>query len=164
VVHYLPMTDRRRHAWSVARDHIHARMAELRLSVVDLARTSGLSEKHVRTLLNDGPEQSLPRDQTRWALCDALRWTPDSIDRILDGDEPLESDESGEVSRLDRFDGQLAEMQALADSNLERIRAQQEDMAKLWKRLERLEGAVRRVEGRRGPPGQVRPAGEPGQP
>jgi AraC-like DNA-binding protein len=145
VVHYPPMTDRRRHAWSDVRSHIHARMAELRLSVVDLARASGLSEKHVRTLLNDGPEQSLPREQTRWALCDALRWTPDSIDRILDGDAPLEvdADESGEISRLDQLDGRLSEIEAVAATGLGQLRTQQEDMAKFWKLLERLQDAVR---------------------
>jgi AraC-like DNA-binding protein len=139
------MTDRRRHAWSVARDHIHARMAELRLSVVDLARTSGLSEKHVRTLLNDGPEQSVPRDQTRWALCDALRWTPDSIDRILDGDEPLEvdADESGDVNRLDLLDGRLSEIESVASMSLAQIRTQQAELAKFWRLLEQLQDAVR---------------------
>jgi AraC-like DNA-binding protein len=145
VVHYPPMTDRRRHDWSVVRDHIHPRMAELRLSVVDLARASGLSEKHVRTLLNDGPEQSLPREQTRWALCDALHWTPDSIDRILDGDAPLEvdADESGDVSRLDLLDGRLSEIESVASMGLTQIRTQQAELAKFWRLLEQLQDAVR---------------------
>jgi AraC-like DNA-binding protein len=165
VVHYPPMTDRRRHDWSDVRSHIHARMAELRLSVVDLARASGLSEKHVRTLLNDGPEQSLPRDQTRWALCDALRWTPDSIDRILDGDEPLEAeDASGEVRRLDQIDGRLAEMEALASANLASIRAQTDEMARFWRQFQQLKDDVRAVETALTQLRQAPDQGEPGQP
>jgi AraC-like DNA-binding protein len=137
------MTDHRRHDWSVVRDRIHVRMAELRLSMVDLARASGLSEKHVRTLLNDGPEQPAPRDQTRWALCDALQWTQDSIDRILDGDEPLESDDSGEVRRLDLLDGRLSEIESVASMGLTQIRTQQAELAKFWRLLEQLQDVGR---------------------
>jgi transcriptional regulator with XRE-family HTH domain len=162
MVHYPSMTNSRRHGWVVVRDRIHARMAELRLSVVDLARASGLSEKHVRTLLNDGPEQALPRDQTRWALCDALRWTPDSIDRILDGEEPLESDESGEISRLDQLDGRLSETQERVSRNVEALRNQDREMEKHWKFVQQLASDLRAVEAALQELRQSRPHVEPG--
>lgn len=134
------MTNDRRHDWSVARDRIQQRMAELRLSPADLARASGLSEKHVRRLINgDGTE---PRHQTMWAMCDALQWTPDSIDRILDGEDPLDADHSGELSRLDQLDGRMQEMEALATTGLDSIRTQQLEMQKFWRLLERLQGDV----------------------
>ncbi len=141
------MNNSHRHDWVTARQRIQQRMAELRLSNVDLARASGLSEKHVRTLVNDGSDVSVPRDQTRWALCDALQWTPDSLDRILDGDEPVEAgDESGDVSRLDLLDGRLAEIEALATTGLAQLRNQQDEMAKFWRLLRQLEGELRSVE------------------
>ena len=119
-------------------------MAELRLGVVDLARASGLSEKHVRTLLNDGPS-AVPRDQTRWALCDALRWTPDSIDRILDGFEPVDVDDSGDISRLDLIDARLQEIEAVASTGLGQLRNQQLEMEKFYRLHRRLEDEVRVV-------------------
>lgn len=137
------MTERR-HAWSTAQNRIQLRMAELRLDVVDLARASGLSEKHVRNLLN-GTDVSEPRDKTKWALCDALKWTTDSIDRILDGGEPViaDPDDSGEVSPLERLDGRLTEIESMLMSNLTHIRNQQTEMEKFWRLQRRLEGEVR---------------------
>lgn len=131
-----------RHDWSTARNRIHQRMAELRLGPVELARASGLSEKHIRTLLNDN--DAVPREQTRWALCDALQWTPDSLDRILDGFEPIQvADNSGEISRLDQLDGRLQEIEALVVAGLESDRTQQVEMAKFFRLHEQLKGEVR---------------------
>jgi len=155
------MTNSHRHEWSVARTRIQARMVEQRLSVADLARASGLSDKHLRTLLNnDGADTPVPRDQTRWALCDALGWTSDSIDRILDGFEPDEAgDESGDVSRLDLLDGRLSEIEALATTGLAQLRNQQDEMAKFWRLLRQLEDDLRAVEAALG---QLREAQRPG--
>lgn len=136
----------RRHAWSIAREKIQQRMAELRLGVVDLARASGLSEKHVRNLLSNGPEAAAPRAQTRWALCDALQWTPDSIDRILDGFEPIVADDSGDFSRLDVLGARVEELEALQATGLLQYRNQQTEMTKFWTLLQQLRGDLRAVE------------------
>lgn len=143
--------NQRRHDWSTARDKIQQRMADLRMGVVDLARASGLSEKHIRTLLNDGPEVAVPRETTRWALCDALGWTPESIDRILTGQEPgvVDADDSGEVSPLTELAGRVAEIEAQVEENLERIRIQQTEMDKFYRLLRQLEDEVRDVLGPR---------------
>jgi hypothetical protein len=104
-------------------------MAELRWTPVDLHRASGLSDKHIRTLLNGG-DTVVPRNVTLWALCDALGWTTDSIDRILAGEEPVLAfvdDESGEVSRLEALAGRLAEIEAVATAGIEDLRGQQGD-------------------------------------
>jgi DNA-binding Xre family transcriptional regulator len=141
------MSNSRRHDWNLVQAKIYERMAELRLSATELARASRLSEKHVRTLLNGG-DVPAPRDQTRWALCDALQWTPESIDRILAGDEPLEVvDNSGEVSRLDLLDGRVSEIEALATAGLDQLANQQKELVKFYRLHERLQGAVRDVEG-----------------
>lgn len=140
------MTNHHRHDWGVARLRIITRMADLRLSAADLARASGLSEKHVRRLLN-GDDVAIPRDQTLWALCDALRWTADSIDLILDGGEPIEViDESGEVSLSGSIAQRLAEIEEVATTGLVSMRNQQVEMGKFWRLLEQLTSDVRAVE------------------
>jgi transcriptional regulator with XRE-family HTH domain len=141
------MTDRPRQDWPVVRNAIIQRMADLRLSATDLARASGLSEKHVRRLIN-GDDEAAPRNQTLWALCDGLGWSQDSIDRILHGDEPLEADpdESGEVTRLQQLDGRVEEIEALATGGLEELRNQANELLKFYRRMERLEDTLRSVE------------------
>jgi transcriptional regulator with XRE-family HTH domain len=136
------MTNSHRHDWRVARPRIQQRMEELRLSAADLARASGLSDKHVRRLLN-GDDMTVPRDQTLWALCDALRWTPDSIDRILAGGEPTEvEDESGEISQIELFARWRAEMERRADENRTAIGVQSDEQMKLYRQQKRHEGEV----------------------
>jgi transcriptional regulator with XRE-family HTH domain len=138
------MTNHRRLTWSVARDRIHDRMAELRLSIAELARRSGLSDKHLRTLLNGDGDVVTPREQTRWALCDALEWTQDSIDRILDGADPVAvtQDDSGEVSRLDQIDARLMEIEAQAMAATDQRLTQQDELAKFYHLHQRLAGEV----------------------
>lgn len=138
------MTASRRQDWQAARTRILQRMAELRLTPTDVIRASGLSDKHVRTLLNEH-DVSAPRESTRWALCDALQWTPNSIDLILEGGEPVEvsRDESGEVSLLADLAGRLAEIEAMSTTSLEALRTQQGELAKFWRLHQRLEDEVR---------------------
>lgn len=69
------------------------RRASLRLSqraAADLAGISpttwGLFEKHHKPIA----------DLTRAGICRALRWTPDSIDRILAGLDPVADDDAPE--------------------------------------------------------------------
>jgi DNA-binding XRE family transcriptional regulator len=61
-------------------------MEALRLDQSDLARATGLSEKTIYNVLST--DNGLKR-KTKWALCDALGWTQDSIDRLLAGEEPV---------------------------------------------------------------------------
>jgi transcriptional regulator with XRE-family HTH domain len=158
------MTNSSRQNWAVARTRILTRMAEQRLSVADLARASGLSDKHLRTLLNDnGANVAVPRPQTLWALCDAMRWTPDSLDRILDGGEPLEAaDDTGEVTRLELIDGRLQEIEAMATTALGQMRNQQEELSKFWKILRQVQGDLRAVESALGELRQARRPGDAG--
>jgi transcriptional regulator with XRE-family HTH domain len=136
------MTNSHRYDWRVARPRIQQRMAELRLSAADLARASGLSDKHVRRLLN-GDDMTVPRDQTLWALCDALRWTPHSIDRILAGGEPTEAEDvTGEVSLTELFARRIGQMEERGDENRSAIAAVSDEQMKLYRQQKRHEGAV----------------------
>lgn len=158
------MTNSSRQNWAVARTQILTRMAEQRQSVADLARASGLSDKHLRTLLNDnGGDVAVPRPQTLWALCDALHWTPDSLERILAGGEPVDAaDESGEVTRLQQIDGRLQEIEAIATTGLQQMKNQQEELSKFWKILRQVQGDLRAVQSELGELRQARRPGDAG--
>jgi DNA-binding Xre family transcriptional regulator len=156
--------NQRRHDWSYARDAILARMADLRWTAADLHRASGLSDKHIRTLLGNGADTVIPRDVTLWKLCDALGWTQDSIDLVLAGDQPVLVDDSGPISRLDDLAGRLAEIEAVAQMGLESVRTQEQEMAKFFRLHQRLEDAVRRVERQLAELRQARQSGDADSP
>jgi hypothetical protein len=59
---------------------------ELLLTKAELIRASGISDKTLAGYLAGKPVR---RDDKRRDLCAALGWTPDSIDRVLDGQPPL---------------------------------------------------------------------------
>jgi DNA-binding XRE family transcriptional regulator len=103
------MSDPRQDAAHVRRQ-IEARMEALRLDQSDLARATGLSEKTIYNVLST--DNGLKR-KTKWALCDALGWTQDSIDRLMAGKEPVPVDDAdptpANVKRLPSPVDQLAE-------------------------------------------------------
>lgn len=73
--------------WDLVADAITARMRELRLTQADLKRKSGVSQTSLTGYLRGEPIRRLDK---RWAICEALRWTSDSIDQLLAGQEPQE--------------------------------------------------------------------------
>lgn len=68
-------------------EHIESRMSELGLGPSALAAATGLS----LTILGQVRKGYRKRyqDRLKWPICDALGWTRDSIDRILDGGKPV---------------------------------------------------------------------------
>lgn len=74
--------------WTAVGDAIAARMSQLSLSKAEVIRASGVSDK---TLAGYLAGQPIVRPDKRRGLCDALGWTPDSIDRILNGDPPIDA-------------------------------------------------------------------------
>jgi len=69
---------------------IEARMAALKITPTDLAERTGLSLPGLAPV-RKGYRRNY-RAQLRWALCAALRWTPDSVDRLLRGEPAVELD------------------------------------------------------------------------
>lgn len=57
------------------------------LSVSDLARAANVTLEGLRPLV--AGERRKYQDRLKWPVCEALKWTPDSIDRLLRG-EPAE--------------------------------------------------------------------------
>lgn len=79
---------------------VEKRMVELGLSPTDLARESGITLQGLQPL-RQGRRKKYQTRLTREA-CRVLRWTPDSIERILDGRRPvrLPDPENGDMTTL----------------------------------------------------------------
>lgn len=67
---------------------VDARMSELGLTVVDLGRRSGVSEFTLRRIRSGVPVNY--RSDVKQRLAEGLRWSPTSVDAILDGRDPVE--------------------------------------------------------------------------
>jgi DNA-binding XRE family transcriptional regulator len=118
-------------------------MEALRLDQSDLARATGLSEKTIYNVLST--DNGLKR-KTKWALCDALGWTQDSIDRLLAGEEPVLVEDSdatpANVRRLPNPVDAIAER----ISRVERTQNEGlETMTAVFDRLDALSHQVRQL-------------------
>lgn len=71
--------------WSVVAAAISARMDELGISRAELQRQANISDKTMARYLDGEP---IIRKDKRYDLARALGWTPNSIDRMLDGEAP----------------------------------------------------------------------------
>lgn len=107
----------------------------LRIDQAGLARAAGISDATVRGFMNGQP-RGLPREPTRWAVCDALGWTQDSIDKILAGGEPEE---------LDVVTPRASTPLALSEAGSVELLRQAALVNQLAVRVARLEEQVRRL-------------------
>lgn len=101
--------------WADVARHAEERMDELGMTRAELERQSGVSDATLRKVL----DQHLPltRRDKIVGLCTGLRWSGDSIARILRGGDPVATGASASETeerldamqrRLDRFEGLLA--------------------------------------------------------
>jgi len=70
---------------------VKERMAELNVDQAEVVRRSGLSDPFVRGIMRGNP-RGTPRPKNLRQFAEALAWSPDSIDRLLAGDDPVELD------------------------------------------------------------------------
>ena len=73
--------------WQRVAECVRTRREELRLTQADAASLGGISEPSWNVLENN--RQHSYKRRTLLAVCTALGWTSDSIERILDGHSPL---------------------------------------------------------------------------
>ena len=66
---------------------ISARIATLGLLKTEVQKTAGVSDKTLNGYIAGKP---IVLANKRRGLCAALRWAPDSIDRLLRGEDPVE--------------------------------------------------------------------------
>jgi transcriptional regulator with XRE-family HTH domain len=117
-------------------------MEALRLSQSDLARATGLSEKTISNVLST---DNGSKRKTRWALCDALGWTQDSIDRLMAGEEPILVDADATPSNVRRLPNPI---DAIAEriSAVERTQSEGlEAMTAVFDRLDELSRQLRQL-------------------
>ena len=69
------------------------RMSDLGYDVQMLSRESNVSDFVIRQMLNETVKNY--RTDSKRRIATALGWTPESIDRILRGDEPVEGRRAG---------------------------------------------------------------------
>lgn len=75
--------------WARAGTRVAERMKERGgLSIADLARLTGLSRETISEIVHGRPRRRTP--STLAKVCVVLGWTADSLDQILDGEEPTE--------------------------------------------------------------------------
>ena len=75
--------------WQPVAERVVARMAEIPIEQAELARKAGVSDPVVRSLMTGRQRAENPRPGPIRKVSAALGWTPDSIERILAGDEPV---------------------------------------------------------------------------
>ena len=98
--------------WDRVGRAISDRIEELRLSKAEFIKRSGISDKTLNGYLAGKPIKRVDKERE---LCDALGWSTDSIQLILEGHSPIGSVKSEfeiVLRRLDAQDELLAEILA----------------------------------------------------
>lgn len=120
---------------------IETRRKELGLDVADLVTMSGLTRPGLAPLLRG--ERRAYQDRLTLPICRVLRWRPDSIHRLLDGQSPITLDDE----RADTYYRSLAEL--IEMESTERKMDTDTLSRQVHLRIDRLEGAVSQLGGRR---------------
>lgn len=114
---------------------IEARRKELGLDVQALVDLTGLTRQGLQPLLRG--ERKRYQDRLKLPLCQALDWTPDSIDRLLAGLEPIIRPGAVEPAGLPEFRlSAVAEMERQADQIEQLQRATHDEVDGLHAELE----------------------------
>lgn len=104
------MTDRD-DRWIYVGATIAARMKDLSLTKAEVQRAAGISDKTLNGYISGKP---IIRADKKRGLCEALRWSTDSIDRLLEGDEPIDLEIDQAIRR--RLEQLLGVQEAAVDA------------------------------------------------
>jgi transcriptional regulator with XRE-family HTH domain len=122
-------------------DHVQRRMNELGISQAELARRSNVSAPTVRAIMNGTPRgDTTPPLKSKIAT--ALGWSPDSIDLILAGEEPIP------ITPLQPIDEVREALKHLADQVADSRRVLEDRSRRIDERLDDLAADVRRLAAR----------------
>jgi transcriptional regulator with XRE-family HTH domain len=111
---------------------IEARRLALGLTIQDLVDQTGLTRPGLAPLLR-GDRRNY-QERLTLPICRVLRWTPDSIDRLLAGQEPIET------SPITRPDDELVELRAQVADLTRTVRELGASVATLAAEVARLRG------------------------
>lgn len=96
--------------WQRVGRAIAQRIATLSLSKAEVIRRSGVSDKTLTGYIDGQP---IVRADKRRQLCEALGWTPDSIDALLAGGDPVLA--GGDDDELAQLRAEIAELRAIVE-------------------------------------------------
>jgi transcriptional regulator with XRE-family HTH domain len=100
--------------WDAVAGAIRSRMAETRMTQMDVASRARLSLTTIRELQHNlNPRRRRP--QTLAAVSEALGWPPDYLDQVLRGDRPEPHDDEVKDPVLHALDCLGREIQELRD-------------------------------------------------
>ena len=107
-------------------DHIEARRKQLGLNPTQLAEAAGLSLQGLKNI-RKGKIRNY-QERLTLPLTRALGWTPDSIDRLLAGQEPVElvdfvRPNGGVESRVERLERELERLTGLVAGLVDEVDA-----------------------------------------
>lgn len=102
--------------WARVAEVVRERMAELGLT----QREAGASSTTVRALLNH--HKPIKRRDALTALCEALGWTPNSIERILASKEPMLLSPSVDTDRLEALEARFEDLERRLEALIELFR------------------------------------------
>lgn len=96
-------------------------MLELGVTMKELERRSGVSDATWRKVLAGGP---ITRADKKRQICEGLRWTGDSIDRILNGGDPvvIAPDAGTLVDEVASLRREMAEQRGMIEEMLDAVR------------------------------------------
>lgn len=89
---------------------MESRRVELRMSWRDVSREAGLSYEGLRAIRRGDRN---PNAVSKRGIEDALRWSPGSIDAILDGSDPTPADAPADPAPGDDLERRVEEARAL---------------------------------------------------
>jgi len=112
-------------AWEQVARQIYQRRLELGLTAHQAVERAGPGLSVTVLSLLENARQTSYSVRTIAALCRALDWTPDSIERIIDGRPPITADDTSpdEPTIEDRIAAIEAELEALKARLVRRARA-----------------------------------------
>lgn len=123
---------------------IEKRRTELGYDVQTLVELTGLTRQGLQPLLRG--ERKRYQDRLKLPLCKALQWTPDSIDLLLAGGEPVPLPDPEQIAveelarRLAALEAGVKRLQGEFAAALETGLANQRDVRRRLDRLERQDG------------------------
>jgi transcriptional regulator with XRE-family HTH domain len=110
------------HTWDDVATRVQTRLVELGVTLKELERQSGVSDSTWRKLLRGEP---ITRPDKKRQICEGLRWTSDSIDRILNGGDPMVigADAAGLADQVAMIQAEMMEQRELLEELRDAVQA-----------------------------------------
>jgi transcriptional regulator with XRE-family HTH domain len=101
--------------WDAVAEAIQTRLAQTRMTQLDVASRARLSLTTVRELQHNLNPRRRRRPQTLAAVSQALGWPPDYLQHVLNGDQPQPHEDEVKDPVLHALDGLARQIQELRE-------------------------------------------------